>query len=259
MWLALVLVSALSTSTLAAPLEPTSAVAAAAMEVPEQVPAPEKSATNDHPFGASSLAHTVALATTGRAFGAVSDIWAHWESGWSGIAQIDFLLARDPESALHGFRLAYGAGAGVVREHVRAAVHAGLGLEVAPMRAVEGEDHAGGTAFLEARAQTTFGRNFVFGNVRGTYYYDLDCREGEGIGSGGDEDGEDDLPSCGRDTADFTPHIGWEAEVRIGRGKSASPAVILKGIFVGARYFAVATTSTRVEHHGLLSFGWASW
>jgi hypothetical protein len=125
------------------------------------------------------------------------------------------------------------------------------------MRAVSGEDHTGATVFVEARTMATIGGMFAFGSARATYYYDLDCRDGEGIGSG--EDSSDGLPSCARDGSDFTPHVGWEAEVRLGpwrRREVPAGTAPYSGWFVGARYFAVATFATS-EHHALATLGWA--
>ncbi|HSK04050.1 MAG TPA: hypothetical protein VK932_22505 [Kofleriaceae bacterium] len=172
--------------------------------------------------------------------------------GWyaariSSLAQLEAIDAgAGEEGEIDAVRLALGFGPGIARARWRAAVHAGFGIEGAPMKRRAGDDHIGGSLFIDGRALAEVGPLVVQGIARGALYFDIDCT---------DTINPDKL--CGEsDSSDHRPRLGGEAEARIGytfRGKLRRLAY-----YGGLRYFATST-GDRVEHGGLVSAGAIYW
>jgi hypothetical protein len=172
--------------------------------------------------------------------------------GWyaariSSLAQIEAIDAGAGERGeIDAVRLALGFGPGIARARWRAAVHAGFGVEGAPMKRRAGDDHIGGSLFVDGRALAEVGPLVVHGMARGAFYFDIDCTETINV---------DKL--CGEsDPSDHRPRLGAEAEARIGytfRGQRRRLAY-----YGGLRYFATST-GERVEHGGLVSAGAIYW
>jgi hypothetical protein len=172
--------------------------------------------------------------------------------GWyaarvSGLAQIEAIDAGPAEQGeIDAVRLALGLGPGISRARWRAAVHAGFGIEGAPMKRRPGDDHIGGSLFVDGRALASVGPLAVQGIARGALYFDLDCTSSINPNK-----------LCAEsDPSDHRPRLGGEAEARIGytfrdKGRRLT-------CYGGLRYFAT-WTGDRVEHGGLASAGAIYW
>lgn len=188
---------------------------------------------------------SVAVSAGGGSLGLSLEGW--YAARVSGLAQIEAIDAGAGEKGkIDAVRLALGLGPGIARARWRAAIHAGFGIEGAPMKRRAGDDHIGGALFLDGRALAEVGPIVVQGIARGAFYFDLDCTETINV---------DKL--CGEsDASDHRPRLGGEAEARIGytfRGKRRRLAY-----YGGLRYFATST-GDRVEHGGLVSAGAIYW
>jgi hypothetical protein len=172
--------------------------------------------------------------------------------GWlvgrfSTIGQIEVIdPGTDAEGKLESIRFAAGFGPGFSRPRFRAALHAGIGLEKAPMKQRDGEDHTGGSLFIDGRAIAGVGPLVVQGIARGTFYFDIDCTESHD---------KDQL--CGdSDHSDHTPRLGWELEGRVGITPRRKGWMM--GGYLGVRYFAV-WTGDRVENGAVGTLGFLAW
>jgi hypothetical protein len=172
--------------------------------------------------------------------------------GWyaarlSGLAQLEVIAPRGGVmDEFEAVRIALGLGSAISRARWRAAVHAGFGIGYAPMKRRAGEDHSGGSLFIDGRALASIGPIAVQGIARGAFYFDIDCNDTI----------NPDWPCAPGDPSDHTPLLGCEAEARIGyafQGKRRRLAY-----YGGLRYFAT-WTGDRAEHAGLVSAGMTYW
>ena len=150
------------------------------------------------------------------------------------------------DGELAAFRVAIGFGPGFSRPRLRAAIHAGFGIEGAPLSRRTGEDHIGGSLFVDARAIAGVGPLLAQGIVRGTFYFDMDCTETDDEGS-----------LCGEsDHSDHPSNLGWEAEARVGITSQRGWRL---GGYGAVRYFATRTDDGRVEQGALVFLGGLAW
>lgn len=198
---------------------------------------------------ATRVAYTMAGIKSAGGGGMAGEMWFVGGRA-SALLQLELIHpgAHDVDE-LAAARFAIAGGLGVSRPRLRAGIHFGLGLERAPMRVRAGEDHAGGSLFVDARSAARVGPIVVQGIARGTLYSDLDCEPAETDGQGFCADR---LPH----SSDFTPRAGLETELRIG----ATPrrGGWLTGGFLGVRHIATWGRAG-VEHHNLVSVGLMVW
>jgi hypothetical protein len=175
---------------------------------------------------ASRTVVSLGLIAHPKYFGVSFDTWA--AGRFSGFMQLEVGSGAGDDDTSVRFDLAFGRG--ISRPMARAGIHAGLGLNVVPIRETEqGTDRSGASLFLEGRFLGALGPLVVHGTGRGTFYFDLDCTETS-----------DPEQSCGpSDSSNFEALFGGEVELRASYFESNSAWKVSP--YFGVRYVAVST------------------